>query len=175
MRDRPRRGGTAISRDHRHGREPRVRSDLHGLARAPGSLRARSGQRDHEGAHPYEDSGAGVPMTARISTRHAVRTAVAGALLLLAAAPALAADPKTPAQQGQQVFKDQGCYGCHTVGKTGTPIAPDLSTIGAKRDRAYLTRWLRDPLSQRPTAHMPKLQLSEAEVTALAAYLSSLR
>jgi cytochrome c1 len=57
----------------------------------------------------------------------------------------------------------------------GTPIGPDLSRIGAKRDQTYLTRWLRDPSAQRPGAHMPKLQLTEAEVRALAAYLASLR
>jgi len=73
------------------------------------------------------------------------------------------------------VFRDQGCYGCHTVGAMGTPIAPDLSHIGAKRDQAYLTRWLKDPSTQRPTAHMPKIELSESEVQALAAYLGSLR
>ena len=44
-----------------------------------------------------------------------------------------------------------------------------------KRDQAYLARWLRDPSLQRPTAHMPKIQLSETEVLALAAYLGSLR
>jgi cytochrome c oxidase subunit II len=77
--------------------------------------------------------------------------------------------------KGQMVFRDQGCYGCHTVGAMGTPIAPDLSHIGAKRDQAYLTRWLKDPSMQRPTAHMPKIQLSESEVQALAAYLGSLR
>jgi len=77
--------------------------------------------------------------------------------------------------RGQIVFRDQGCYGCHTVGATGTPIATDLSRIGAKRDQAYLGRWLRDPSLQRPTAHMPKIQLSESEVEALAAYLGSLR
>ena len=76
---------------------------------------------------------------------------------------------------GQMVFRDQGCYGCHTVGAMGTPIAPDLSHIGAKRDQAYLTRWLKDPSTQRPTAHMPKIELSESEVQALAAYLGSLR
>lgn len=64
---------------------------------------------------------------------------------------------------------------CHTVGVTGTPIATDLSQIGAKRDPAYLARWLRDPSLQRPTAHMPKIQLSEVELQALAAYLGSLR
>jgi mono/diheme cytochrome c family protein len=77
--------------------------------------------------------------------------------------------------RGQIIFRDQGCYGCHTVGKTGTPIATDLSRIGAKRDQDYLTRWLRDPSLQRPTAHMPKIQLSESEVEALGAYLGSLR
>lgn len=77
--------------------------------------------------------------------------------------------------QGETVFRAQGCYGCHTVGKTGTPIATDLSRIGAKHDEAYLGRWLRDPSLQRPTAHMPKIDLSESEVKALAAYLGSLR
>jgi len=57
----------------------------------------------------------------------------------------------------------------------GTPIAPDLSHIGAKRDQAYLTGWLKDPLIQRPTAHMPKIQLNESDAQALAAYLGSLR
>lgn len=76
---------------------------------------------------------------------------------------------------GQTIFRDQGCFGCHTIGVVGTPIAPDLSHIGAKRDRAYLTRWLKDPSMQRPTAHMPKIELSDSEVQALAAYLGSLR
>ncbi len=77
--------------------------------------------------------------------------------------------------QGQTLFHDQGCYGCHTVGKTGTPIGPDLSHSGAKYTEAYLAQWLRDPASQKPTAHMPKLELKEAEARALAAYLASLR
>jgi len=57
----------------------------------------------------------------------------------------------------------------------GAREARRLSRIGAKRDQAYLAGWLRDPSLQRPTAHMPKIQLSEAEVQALAAYLGSLR
>ncbi len=76
--------------------------------------------------------------------------------------------------QGKRLFTDQGCYGCHIIGKFGTPIAPDLSHVGAKYTLADLTRWLRDPSAQKPTAHMPKIELAEAEVQALAAYLSSL-
>ena len=77
--------------------------------------------------------------------------------------------------KGKQAFNDQGCYGCHTLGRSGTPIAPDLSRIGAKRSEEYLRRWLEDPEAQKPTAHMPKLALTKEETRALAAYLASLR
>ena len=96
-------------------------------------------------------------------------------ITVLVASCVRAQDSGTPVARGRDVFRDQGCYGCHTVGATGTPIATDLSRIGARRDQASLARWLRDPSLQRPTAHMPKIQLSEPEVQALAAYLGSLR
>jgi len=99
--------------------------------------------------------------------------------LLLAAAPAQAQAPALDTAlvlKGEGLFKEHGCYGCHTVGKFGTQgIAPDLSHVGAKHDVGYLTRWLKDPESQRPTAHMPKIGLSDDEAKALAAYLGSLR
>jgi cytochrome c oxidase subunit 2 len=94
-------------------------------------------------------------------------------VLLLVPIGALVA--QDPAEQGKQYFMNNGCYGCHTVGRMGTPIGPDLSHVGAKYSLAYLQRWLRDPASQRPSAHMPTLELSDMQVTALAAYLSSLR
>jgi mono/diheme cytochrome c family protein len=102
-----------------------------------------------------------------------VRSALLVAVVLLATS--VQAQDGSAVARGRDVFRDQGCYGCHTVGAAGTPIATDLSRIGAKRDQAYLAGWLRDPSLQRPTAHMPKIQLSEAEVQALAAYLGSLR
>jgi len=104
-------------------------------------------------------------------------------LLLLTLAPVAAAqqrdanspEPSTLVSEGQRLFRIQGCYGCHTVGKLGTPIGPDLSNVGQRLSREYLERWIRDPESQRPHAHMPKLELEAKDVTALAAYLSSLR
>jgi mono/diheme cytochrome c family protein len=95
--------------------------------------------------------------------------------IVLLASCAQAQDGRALVGQGRMVFRDQGCYGCHMAEGMGTPIGPDLSRIGAKRNEANLTRWLRDPAAQRPTAHMPKLELTEAEVHALAAYLGSLR
>lgn len=100
---------------------------------------------------------------------------IKGMLLMLLLAAGAEAQDSALVGRGQGVFKEQGCYGCHTVGKTGTPIATDLSRIGAKHDEAYLGAWLRDPSQQKPRQHMPKLKLTEAEVTALVAYLGSLR
>ena len=94
---------------------------------------------------------------------------------LLFASCAQAQDRATLATQGAVVFRDQGCYGCHTVGATGTPIATDLTRIGARYSEDHLANWLRDPVLQRPTAHMPKIQLTESEVRALAVYLGSLK
>ena len=103
-----------------------------------------------------------------------VRAALFMSVMLLASC-AQAQDGRALVGQGRMVFRDQGCYGCHTAEGMGTPIGPDLSRIGAKHNETYLTRWLRDPSMQRPSAHMPKLQLTETEVQALAAYLGSLR
>ena len=76
--------------------------------------------------------------------------------------------------RGRTLFTEKGCYGCHTVGSTGTPIAPDLRRAATRYPEATLARWLRDPSAQEPTRHMPNLELSEAEAGALAAYLASL-
>jgi mono/diheme cytochrome c family protein len=105
----------------------------------------------------------------------ATMMAVIAILLVLLAGCAPAADRASLVKEGQAAFTAQGCNGCHTVGKTGTPIATDLTYVGTKYSEAQLRAWLSDPASQKPTAHMPKLTLTEAEITSLAAYLRSLR
>ena len=102
-------------------------------------------------------------------------TLFVGLTILFVVVPGLAQDHTTSIEQGKQLFFTQGCYGCHTVGKVGTPIGPDLSPVGGQYGLSYLTGWLRDPASQKRTAHMPKIDLTEEEIQALAAYLSSLR
>jgi len=97
------------------------------------------------------------------------------AFLLLAFALASAQEGDGPVARGARAFKSQGCYGCHLIGKFGTPIGPDLSHVGAKYRASYITSWLRDPQSVRPTAHMPKLELSAEDIQGLAAYLGSLK
>ena len=109
-----------------------------------------------------------------MSRRWIVAGVVVGALALGSIAAQRRAVAQDRAQDGRQVFMVQGCHGCHTVGKLGTPIGPDLSHVGAKYSEAYLKTWLRDPQQQRPAAHMPKLELTEPQIAALAAFLASL-
>jgi len=103
----------------------------------------------------------------RMGTMVIAGVAVMGAVMAVAWAQSAA--------EGRQLFFSQGCYGCHRIGVAGTPIAHDLSHIGAKYTESELARWLRDPASQKPTAHMPRLALQEDEIRALAAYLATLR
>jgi hypothetical protein len=49
----------------------------------------------------------------------------------------------------------------------------DGKGVGAMHSESALKRWLRDPERDRP-AHMPKLDLSDAQITALAAFLAAL-
>jgi mono/diheme cytochrome c family protein len=98
-----------------------------------------------------------------------------GATALLATAAA--GGPPAPGsvvERGAVAFREGGCFSCHTIGKVGTPLGPDLSHIGSKYPAEYMARWLRDPALQRPNAHMPVLELTEAQVRVLAAYLESL-
>ena len=86
-----------------------------------------------------------------------------------------AASAQDRVEHGRRMFVEQGCHGCHTVKNLGTPIGPDLSRIGARYSESYLKQWLRDPAVQRPAAHMPKLELTDPQIAALAAFLASLQ
>ena len=98
--------------------------------------------------------------------------AAAALLVLMSATGAQAADGS---EAGRMLFFSQGCYGCHRIGIVGTPIANDLAHVGRKYTASQLAQWLRDPASQKPRAHMPRLALTEEEIQSLAAYLATLQ
>jgi cytochrome c1 len=114
---------------------------------------------------------------ARSSHRPTAVLGVVPALVLgvLALVATSAGPQENTAAEGKRLFTEHGCYGCHTLEKFGTPIAADLSHIGSKYSYGDLTRWLHDPSAQKPTAHMPKIALSDIEANALAAYLAGRR
>jgi cytochrome c oxidase subunit 2 len=100
-------------------------------------------------------------------------------------APADAPAEGSPAAEGLRVYRQQACVGCHRIaGVSAGGLGPDLTRFGSRRtiaggilpnDPGNLARWLRDSPGVKPGSLMPHQGLSEAEVTALVAYLGSLR
>lgn len=113
-------------------------------------------------------------MMARLPIAGIVLLGLAASILGASYARVDAQSREELAARGRALFTEKGCYGCHTIGTAGTPIAPDLSHAGARHSEGTLSRWLLDPTAQEATRHMPNLGLSEAEAGALAAYLTSL-
>jgi mono/diheme cytochrome c family protein len=109
----------------------------------------------------------------RIGRARTLAMIAAAALVLPASLPARTAADGI--EQGRMLFFSQGCYGCHRIGPAGMPVAHDLSHIGRRYTASELARWLREPAAQRPSAHMPRLALTEDEIQSLAAYLATLR
>jgi cytochrome c oxidase subunit 2 len=101
-----------------------------------------------------------------------------------------AATPSSPlALSGLRSFERLTCVECHDVGGLGAlrekpAVAPDLTHLAERRtlasgallnDGAQLAAWLKEPERFKPGSHMPNLQLTDAEVTGLVAYLETLR
>jgi cytochrome c oxidase subunit 2 len=90
------------------------------------------------------------------------------------------------AQQGQDLFFQSACVGCHTIqgtqaqGQTG----PNLTHVGSRQTIVAdllentpenMARWIHNPQEVKPDNLMPNLNLTQEEVDALVAYLQSLK
>lgn len=82
---------------------------------------------------------------------------------------------KDPVAAGEALFAAYDCYACHRIGKTGRFIGPNLTWLGKRRSREWEERWLKNPQAVKPGTFMPNFQLSEPEVAALAAFVTSQR
>lgn len=94
-------------------------------------------------------------------------------------------DPRASPEKGKELFETVGCLACHTmravfeerVPRTfsrvvGRDFAPDLSQAAVKiKDPEWLFRWLKNPKAIRPHSAMPSLRLTDAEASALVAFL----
>jgi protein SCO1/2 len=86
---------------------------------------------------------------------------------------------------GQRLFQSR-CSACHSIGK-GDAIGPDLAGVSARRERAWLTRYVQAPdamlAAGDPVAtglfqkyrqvRMPNLKLSTSEAGAIVSYLAT--
>jgi cytochrome c oxidase subunit 2 len=81
---------------------------------------------------------------------------------------------------------DDKCASCHTIRGTGAhgDTGPDLTHVASRQSLAALTlpntpermrAWIRDPQRWKPGNKMPTLELTDAQVAQLTAYMESLR
>jgi cytochrome c2 len=93
--------------------------------------------------------------------------------------------PAGNAQNGEQLFNQVGCAGCH-VRQDGVTRAQFLQTVnrlhgpnlirtGSKVSPAWLYAWLKNPKQYWPETAMPSLRLSDQEAADLTAFLLSSR
>ena len=91
---------------------------------------------------------------------------------------------------GRELLVKLNCVGCHRLEGITRPamLGPDLTYIGTKTSRAWLFKWLKEPrtvtdsngnitvngVETEEEPRMPQFRLTEPEVRALSAYLSSL-
>ena len=87
---------------------------------------------------------------------------------------------------GRTIFETEACMNCHTISGTAATgrFGPDLthlmsrSTIGSgivANDPANLREWIRDPDQFKKGCLMPAMQLSDEQIDAVVAYLSTLQ
>jgi cytochrome c oxidase subunit 2 len=90
------------------------------------------------------------------------------------------------AAQGEQLFLVSACIGCHQVNGTAAQgkVGPNLTHVASRTSLAggmftntegNLKRWLKNPPALKEGVLMPNLNLSDADIEVLTAYLMSLK
>jgi ubiquinol-cytochrome c reductase cytochrome b subunit len=71
-------------------------------------------------------------------------------------------------------FRQENCVSCHAIGGHGAAIGPDLTQTSIHKDAAWMIQHFKRPAAMRPGSPMPAVQLSDAQLNALAAFLLKL-
>ena len=82
------------------------------------------------------------------------------------------------AEEGERLFTERGCRGCHGVKadeKSAAPRVPHLAGVGSKVTLEWLDRWVADPKAYNADTAMPKVVLNDDERHAIVAYLLTLK
>ena len=76
---------------------------------------------------------------------------------------------------GAELVKAYDCFACHNIKGKGGRVGPELTKVGKRRNRSWLTTWLKDPQKVKPGTFMPTFLFVDKETKALAEYLSQLK
>jgi cytochrome c oxidase subunit 2 len=97
----------------------------------------------------------------------------------------LVPDSTSLAARGRQIFMSSACVACHTInGISAGVIGPNLTHVASRgmiaggiyeNNPDNLRAWITNPPSRKPGSLMPNLGLPPDQVTALVAYLTSLK
>lgn len=86
-------------------------------------------------------------------------------------------DMSEPIAFGKDVYNFKGCSGCHKIAGMGGDLGPDLTNQGniISHDAEWHKRHFMDPQSVVLGSTMPKIELTENELSALTAFMLSLK
>jgi ubiquinol-cytochrome c reductase cytochrome b subunit len=71
-------------------------------------------------------------------------------------------------------FREENCTSCHTVGDGKPKIGPDLASTAIRKTAAWMIQHFKRPSVMVPGSAMPSIQLSDAQLNTLAAFLLKL-
>lgn len=76
---------------------------------------------------------------------------------------------------GEKLYQSLGCSACHMTRGIGGTTGPDLTNVGAKRDREWLEGHFRDPDKYVKNSAMPKVEAPEEDIRNLTNYMLTLK
>lgn len=68
-------------------------------------------------------------------------------------------------------FRRENCLSCHNLGAGPAKIGPDLGTTAVRKSAAWMIAHFKQPSQLMPGSAMPPIQLSDAQLNTLAAFL----
>ena len=77
--------------------------------------------------------------------------------------------------EGQKLYQSLGCSACHSISGIGGTTGPELTKVGAKRDRHWLKEHFENPQKLVPNSAMPKVEAPEADIEKLTDYMLTLK
>jgi mono/diheme cytochrome c family protein len=77
--------------------------------------------------------------------------------------------------EGQKLYANLGCRGCHIVGSAGGYYGPPLTDTGTRLKKGWVYTWLKGPQRWRADVRCPNYGLTDTDALRLTAYLGTLR